>query len=212
VKTPNTAPTFRASGENAAVPTFLDRPLGEFLDELAEGEALPGGGAAAAVATAMAAGLLAMAARASRDSWPEARGVAAQAEALRDRAEPLAEADAAAYAKALRLLSEQGDDDRERRDYRLGAALSRAAALPLQIAEAASDVAELGVLVAERCTPTLRADAAAAVLLADSATRIGAHLVRVNLATQAGDERLARADSLVDATARAVQRVLGQPY
>jgi formiminotetrahydrofolate cyclodeaminase len=192
------------------VSTFLERPLGEFLDELAAGGSLPGGGAAAAVTTAMAAGLLAMAARASDESWSDARAVAAQAESLRDRAEPLAQADAEAYTEVIRLLGERDDEDRERRDVRLGAALSRAAALPLRIAEAACDVAELGVLVANRCEPRLRPDAAAAVILADAAAQIGAHLVRVNLATQANDERLAQAEDLVELTQRAVRRVLGK--
>jgi formiminotetrahydrofolate cyclodeaminase len=192
------------------VSAFLDRPIGEFLDELAESEPLPGGGSAAAVATAMAAGLLAMAARASRGSWADARAVAAQAEALRDRVEPLAAADAEAYAEVLQLLGAEASGDQERRDLVLGAALSRAAALPLGIAEAACDVAELGVLVAERCQPNVRPDAAAAVLLAGAATQIGAHLVRVNLATQAQDDRLARADGLVELTERAVGRVLAE--
>jgi glutamate formiminotransferase/formiminotetrahydrofolate cyclodeaminase len=192
------------------VEPFLERPLGRFLDDLADASPVPGGGSAAAVATAMAAGLLAMAARASDDSWPEARAVAAQAEALRVRVGPLAELDAETYAEALRLLDERGPGDRGRRDLRLGAALSRAADVPLRIAEVACDVAELGLVVAERGDPERRADATAAVLLADAAARVGAHLVRVNLAAQAGDDRVARADRLSDDTARAALRALGE--
>lgn len=196
--------------ENGRVEPLLDRPLGRFLDDLADRSPAPGGGSAAAVATAMAAGLLSMAARASSDSWPEARGVAAQAEALRDRVAPLADLNAAAYAEVLELLDEPETEDQDRRDFRLGKALSRAAALPLRIAEAACDVAELGVVVAERADPRCRADATAAVLLADAAAQVGAHLVRVNLAAQAHDDRVARADELTDATARAALRALGE--
>jgi methenyltetrahydrofolate cyclohydrolase len=192
------------------VTAFLDRPLGEFLNELADRSPVPGGGSAAAVATAMAAGLLAMAARASRDSWRDAAGVAAQAESLRSRVAPLAQADAKAYLEVLTLLEQPDGDDPERRDLQLGAAYSRAAELPLRIAEAACDVAELGVLVAERGDPKLHPDAAAAVLLADAAVRIGAQLVRANLATQASDERLARARALVDASERAARSVVGE--
>ena len=190
---------------------LLDRPLAQFLESLADRSPTPGGGSAAAVVTAMAAGLLAMAARASTGSWPEAAGVAAQAEALRDRAAPLAELNAAAYADALELLDDDlAPEQPERRDFRLGTALSRAAALPLDIAEAAADVAELGVLVVERAEESRRADAVAAVLLADAAANVGAQLVRVNLATQPEDERVARAGTLVDATAAAAGRVLGE--
>lgn len=196
--------------ENGAVEPLLARPLGRFLDDLADRAPTPGGGSAVAVATAMAAGLLAMAARASQGSWPDARGVTAQAEALRDRVAPLAELNAAAYVEVLDLLDEPEAGEQSRRDFRLGKALSRAAALPLQIAEAACDVAELGVLVTERGDPQRRADATAAVLLADAAVRAGAHLVRVNLAAQIQDDRVKRADALVEASADAARRALGE--
>jgi methenyltetrahydrofolate cyclohydrolase len=192
------------------VEPLLDRPLGRFLDDLADSSPVPAGGSAAAIATAMAAGLVAMAARASTESWPDARGVAAQAETLRGRAAPLAHLDAAAYSEVLDVLAEPQAGEGERRDHRLGAALARAAALPLHIAEAAADVAELGALVAEHGEPQRRPDAAAAVLLADAAARICAHLVSVNLATQAGDESVARAEELTAATALAALRALGE--
>jgi formiminotetrahydrofolate cyclodeaminase len=191
-----------------AVTTFLDRPLRAFLDELAERSPTPGGGSAAAVTTAMAAGLVAMVARASRRSWPDAAAVAAQAESLRARASPLAHEDARAYDKVLRLLDERAADDPVRRDYALGTALSRAADLPLRIGEAACDVAQLGALVAEHGDPRLRADATAAVLLAEAAAGIAAHLVRVNLSTHAGDERIALAEALADAARSAARRAL----
>ena len=194
----------------APVEPLLDRSLARFLENLADRSPTPGGGSTAAVVTAMAAALLAMAARASTDSWAEARGVGAQAEALRDRVAPLADLDAAAYAEALELLDARGDEAQDRRDFQLGTALSHAAALPLQIAETAADVAELGVLVAERGDARRRADAVAAVLLADAAARIGAELVRVNLAAGVEDDRVARAAQLVEATAVAAGRVLGE--
>jgi methenyltetrahydrofolate cyclohydrolase len=195
----------------ARVEPLLERPLAAFLDDVADAAPIPGGGSVAAVAAAMAAGLLAMVARASIASWPEAAGVAAQAEALRDRIAPLADLTAAAYTEALEVLDgDNGAAERELRDVRLGAALSRAAAAPLSIAEAAADVAELGVLVAERGDPSRRADAVAAVVLADAAARIGAELVRVNLAAPSEDDRVARAARLVEATEVAAGRVLGE--
>jgi methenyltetrahydrofolate cyclohydrolase len=191
------------------VTALLDLPLQEFLDELAAGEPAPGGGAAAAVATAMAAGLLAMVARASIDEWPEARSVSAQAEALRNRVEPLAQADSKAYADVLRLLEEAATGEPAGRDAKIAEALDLAADLPVRIAEAACDVAELGAAVAERGDPKLRPDAAAAVLLAEAATRIGEHLVRVNLATLPDDPRLKWVGELVEAAGRAARRAVG---
>jgi formiminotetrahydrofolate cyclodeaminase len=198
----------RRGRENARVEPLLDRTVARFLDALAEAEPVPGAGSAAAVAAGMAAGLLAMTARASRDSWPDAAGVAAQAESLRERVAPLADLTSAAYAEVLALLADPKPENRERRDFRLGAALARAAALPFRIADAASDVAELGVLVVERGDPARRADAAAAVVLADAAARIGAHLVAVNLSAQPQDERVAQAKRLAETTADAARRAL----
>src|SRR6266540_1563147 len=69
---------------------LLELRLREFLDEIAAEGRTPGGGSAAALVTAIAAGLLAKVARGSGDTWPEAAGIVAQAECLRDRATPLA--------------------------------------------------------------------------------------------------------------------------
>ena len=57
---------------------LLDSSVGEFIDVLAQEEA-PGGGSAAAVTVAMAAGLVVMVAHASKDYWPEAGGAIGQA-------------------------------------------------------------------------------------------------------------------------------------
>src|SRR5439155_5624264 len=64
---------------------YLDLRLGEFLDRLTTAGPGPGGGSAAALTVSFAAGLVAMVARRSADSWPEARVVAAQARALLSR-------------------------------------------------------------------------------------------------------------------------------
>ena len=185
---------------------LLDLSVRDLLDEFATARPpVPGGGSAAALVTATAAAVLAMAARRSAEEWPEGRAAVAQAEALRLRSQPLAQADADAYRRALDLFERPGDPT-PARDAELAAALARAAELVLRIADVASDVAELAVVVAERGDPAVRADAAAAALLAEAAARVGAHLVSVNLATTAGDERLARAEELADAAGSAAKR------
>src|SRR5262245_25191544 len=194
------------SGVNNERP-YLETPLGELLDLVAAKTPAPGGGSAAALAAALAAGLVAMAARFSVD-WSDASGAAAQAEALRGRAGPLAQSDAAAYAKALAVLREPGDGDPEARDARIGEALSEAAEVPLQIAEVAADVAALAAEVAERGNPNLRGDAAAAAVLAEAAARIGANLVTINLTMREEDERVARVLSLADNAARSAKRAV----
>lgn len=187
---------------------FLDVRLGELLDLLASDRPVPAGGSAAAVAVAAAAAIVAKAARLSGRHWPEAGGAHAQAEALRGRAAPLAQADAEAYADALATLRAPAAERQERRDAEIGAALSRAADVPLAIAATAADVATLAAAVAENGNPNLRADAAAAAVLAEAGARVAANLVAVNLSAVADDERLARADALFALAADAARRAL----
>jgi len=89
------------------------------------------------------------------------------------------------------------------RDTALGAALRRAAEVPLQIAETAADVAILASLAAEEGSETVRADAWAAAALAEAATVSAAKLVHVNLATRREDPLRARADDASRAAASA---------
>jgi formiminotetrahydrofolate cyclodeaminase len=157
----------------------------------------PAGGAPlAARVTASAAELLAAIARASKANWPEAAGVAAQAESLRDRTLPLAELAAQAYEQALGA---------EGGDYELGRAYAKAAEPPLRIAEAASAVTELAAHIAEYADPPLRADAVAAGLVAAGCARAAAELVAVNLTVSANDDRVRRAEFLAEEAARTAE-------
>jgi len=169
---------------------LLTLSVDELLDALASDSGPPAGGSAAALIVAMAAGVTGMTARVSRGRWDEAAGAAAQADALRARVAPLAEADATAYASALGAMRSTGAAGSDGRDELIGEALARAAEPPLQIALAAADVAELAALTAGECNPDLRADAVAAALYADAGAGAAARMVEVNLATVEGDPRL----------------------
>ena len=182
---------------------LLDRSLREFLDDVAAAGRTPGGGSAAALVTALAAALLAKIARTST-AWPDSRGVAAQAESLRDRAAPLAQATAEEYEAALQAREDEGEAG-ERRDLALGRAYARAAEPPLQIARAAADVAELAVVVARNGDPAFHADAVIAALLAAAAASSAAELVGVNLTASARDERVREAERLAESAARAAE-------
>jgi methenyltetrahydrofolate cyclohydrolase len=181
-------------------------PLQEFLDAIAAETPAPGGGSVAAVVTEMSAALAAMVARFSRAHWDGASGAVAQAEALRTRAAPLAQEDADAYEAVLAALRMPKDLEPEVRNALIGETLSRAADVPLRIAETAADVAELGATIAEQGNPNLRGDAAAAALLCEAAARVAANLVEINLATTVEDERIGRARELSAAAARAAKR------
>jgi methenyltetrahydrofolate cyclohydrolase len=188
--------------------SYLEKTLGGFLDEVSAETPAPGGGSAAAVVVSMAAGLVAMVARISRQQWDGAGGAVAQAEALRARVTPLAQEDAEAYETVLTALRMPKDLEPEVRNNLIGDALSRAADVPLRIAEAASDVAELAADAAECGNPNLRGDATAAAILAEAAARVSANLVAINLATTETDERIGRARELEHVARRAASRAL----
>jgi formiminotetrahydrofolate cyclodeaminase len=183
----------------------LEEPLEDLLDRIASDEPGPAGGSVAAVAVAMAAGLVAMAARLTRE-WPQASDVVERAEALRELVTSLAVADAEAYAKVLgaRRLP-RGSAARE---AEVGAALSRAADVPLAVAEAASEVATLAALVAQAGSEALRGDAVVAAAIAEAGAQGAAELVAINLG-DADDARVRRAKELAATTREAAQRAAG---
>jgi formiminotetrahydrofolate cyclodeaminase len=187
--------------ENIA-PDYLDLPLGEFLDRVASDSPAPGGGSAAAIAVALAAGLAGMAARLSTGQLSDAPELADQADASRRRVAPLARADAESYGRVLEAYR-----DPEDRTARVRDALSGAADVPLAVAEAGSEVVAIASRLAEEGNPNLEGDALAAVLLAGAGVRAAVALVRINLSTaNVDDDRLKRANSLADTTAAAVGR------
>jgi methenyltetrahydrofolate cyclohydrolase len=188
------------------VPPMLDTPVGELLARVADERPTPGSGSVAALAVGMAAGLVEMVARSAPD-WDEREGAAAQASCLRGRVERLAPLAAEAYEAALEAFAPAPDG--RGRDAELGRKLGRAAEVPLRVAEAAADVAELAALAAERGDPRRRPDATVAALLADAGARAAAHLVAVNLAAVPGDERVERAAAAAAAAAKAAARAAG---
>jgi formiminotetrahydrofolate cyclodeaminase len=172
--------------------------LPALLEELASPREVPGAGSALAAALAVAAAVVQMAARLSPASWADAAGVAAQAEALRERAVQLVDEDADAYRRALeaRETADQGARP-EQRDWALGQVTSAAAEPPLALARLAADLAILCAAAGARVEPRVHADVAAAAALAAAVARGARELVAVNLTALQGDVRVAEADRLV---------------
>ena len=177
----------------------LEESLEQLFDRIASDEPGPAGGSVAAVAVAMAAGLVAMAARLARE-WPQASEVVERAETLRSLVAPLAVADAEAYANVLEAQHlPRGSAARE---ATVAAALSRAADVPLAIAEAASEVATLAALVARAGSAHLRGDALMAAEIAEAGARGAAELVVINLGNR-DEARVRRAKELAAKTLEA---------
>ncbi len=187
----------------APLRSYLELSLGEWLGALSAPVPAPAGGSALAYATAAAAAVLTMAARVSGDP-----GAAAQAEALQDRAAPLAQRDAEAYEAAMAARREAADLPPARRDHAIGEAFARAAEPPLEIARVAADVAELAAEIAANGKASVHADAAAAAHLAAGAARGAVEMVAVNLTAVESDPRVTEARRLADAAAQAAARIV----
>ena len=186
---------------------YLDLPLGAFLDLVARGNPAPGGGSVAAVAVALAAGLSGMAARLSAGQLADAEWLADRADVAMWRVAPLARIDAESYG---RVLDAYREPDSETRRERVSDALSGATDVPLAVAEVGNEVAGIAARLVEEGNPNLEGDAIAAVLLAEAGVRAAAVLAEINLSSaNVEDDRLGRANELVDKTASTARRITG---
>ena len=144
-----------------------DGSVRELLAQMSSGAPGPSAGSAAGLATALGAALAAKTARLSRrqlgDAGADER--AAAAEALRDRALALADADAA----GVRAMLTSGAD-----------APADPSAVPAQIGEVAAAVGRLADLLVEQGNPRLHADAAGAGHLAATARAVIDAILRSN--------------------------------
>jgi formiminotetrahydrofolate cyclodeaminase len=168
--------------------------VGRFLDALSATTPDPSGGGVAALAVALAAGLCVMTAGLSARQLPEAPRLAEQARRLRDRAAPLAQADAEAYRAVIAAL--RARDPAAPGEPRMAAALSQACVVPMEVAEIGAELAAVAAAIAAGGNPNVRGDAVTAALLAAAGSRAAAALVRINLAGAEDDDRPARAERL----------------
>jgi formiminotetrahydrofolate cyclodeaminase len=186
---------------------FLDVPVGAFLDQLKDRSPAPGGGAVAALVTAMASSLCAMAGRFSEPPDADPSPLVRRAIALADAAPPLAQADAVAYGRFLEARRLPREPDPEARRQAIAEATSRASDVPLEVARLAAEAAELSATMAAEGNPNLRGDAITAALLGAAAARAAATLVAINLAGS-DDPRVEESATLAAAAEEASRRAV----
>ncbi len=190
--------------------SFLDQPVRQFLDEVAARSPAPGGGGASAITAALAAGLVAMAARFSAAQLPGAEDLAARADRLRGRAADLVDEDARVYGAVLEAFALPRDTGTGERERRLRETLEQAAAVPGEMAEIAAQVAGMAATVAGAGNPNLRGDSISAAVLAEAAARSAAALVDINVALGGlGPGPAERAAQAVAAAHTAAQQATG---
>jgi methenyltetrahydrofolate cyclohydrolase len=191
----------------AAADPYLDATVAGFLDQLAARTPAPGGGSAAAVACAMAAGLVEMAA--AFEAGGRLDAVRGRAHELRAEAAVLAAADGRAYGRVLEAMRLPAGDDRARR---LNDAVAGAIDCPMRVLEIAAEVATLAADVAERGNRNLEGDALTGALLAEASARSAATLAQLNVSMLArlgtSDNRLERLRPALASATRARERAV----
>jgi len=159
--------------------------VGGFLADLAARKPVPGGGAAAGVVVATAAGLASMVVaysigrKALAEHAAELESIAARLETLRSDALAAAEDDARAYAELQSLWGLDKEDPR--RVERWAAAVDAAIEAPRSIMTIAVEILEISERLEDRSNRMLRSDLAIAATLADAGHRSAAANVRINL-------------------------------
>ncbi len=178
--------------------------LGEYLEQLASREAVPGGGSAAALVGAVGASLAAMVARIGAPDGTLAR----EADDLRAKLIEARLRDETAFRAvvAAQALSKRDDSERAERRKALEAALYAAAEAPLHAASLALEVLELSERVFEASTPALVSDAGCAAEFANAAVLACAYNVRINHRYMKDTATIARqADTLSAIEKRAIK-------
>ncbi len=161
----------------------------EFMARLGSKEATPGGGGAAALVGASAAGLVTMVARLTEGRPAFAaieervQEIIAEGDRLRAKLLAAIEADAAAFETVMAAygLPKTSVAEKEARQAALQPALIGATEAPLTIARACLSVARIGAELAETANPQTISDAATAATLAEAALQSAIFQARINL-------------------------------
>jgi methenyltetrahydrofolate cyclohydrolase len=171
-----------------------------FAEALAAATPAPGGSCAAAVPAALAAGLVAMAARLSAQSDPfsdlayDMEAVASEADRLRTELLDLVDEDAGAFDRvmAARRLPSQTPEQRASRTREIQSAYRAAVEPPLRVCSRSLRVHELADEVVERANPNAACDAGVAALFAAASLDAAALTVEIELGS-VDDEGFRRA-------------------
>jgi formiminotetrahydrofolate cyclodeaminase len=202
----------------SASSTTATRTIEQFLNALAARQSMPGGGAAAAVTGAQAAGLVSMVVNFTLGNPKYAavedqmRGYLQASEELRQQIIGLADRDVAAFNRVAAgyALPRGTETEKATRTAAIQEALKDATEAPLVLAEQCLALLRLIEPVAAKGNVNVVSDAATALYLADAALRSALVNVNINLKTlKDGDYITAttvRRDSLLAAATTAYAR------
>ena len=170
---------------------LTDKPVTNFLDELASNAPAPGGGSVASLSGALGAALISMVCNLTlgKKGYDEVQDdmqeLVAKSESLRQELTDLLEEDVKAYT-AYSIAAKMPRTTDEQKTIRMEAmqsALKGATEVPLRIAGAAVRVMDLCMPAAQKGNKWAVSDAGVAVLMAEAALRSAALNVLINLGT-----------------------------
>lgn len=178
--------------------SLVSLPVAEFNDRLASADPVPGGGSASAVAASLAASLVVMVARLSRDRPKYAAYTRTHERAIqegersRHRLMELADEDSSAYAQLSQALKDRREGNSAEPDAstRVQAAARTASEVPLVVVRECHRLIREIESLGGRSNLNAASDLDVAALLAQAAARGAGANVLVNL-PQVGDERFA---------------------
>jgi methenyltetrahydrofolate cyclohydrolase len=170
---------------------LTDLTVKEFLNRVASGEPVPGGGSVAALAAGLSAALSGMVARltAGKEKDPGADSkMAALAQAvLRTQAELIEDVDrdSEAYSGVLKAyrMPKGSDEEKGKRSVAIQDALKEAALVPLSVAEKGAMLLEAAGTAVTEGRDSAMTDGLVAALMARSAIIGAVYNVRINLAS-----------------------------
>ncbi len=168
---------------------LADLTIKEFIDRTASSLPVPGGGSAAALGGALAAGLTQMVAgltigrKGFEAVEAEMRRIVEQAADLRQQCLRNIDRDSDAYTGVIEAfrLPKSSDEEKDARTHAIQKALQHASRVPLETAELAAQIIDLAARVVKKGNPNAVTDGAVAGMLARTAVLAGAMNVRINL-------------------------------
>ncbi len=163
----------------------------DFVEQLASPNPTPGGGSASALAGAMAAAMVEMTCNLTvgrekfRDVEDKLRVVLARAGELRAQLLAAVDEDTAAYDEVSQAykMPKETDEEKAARSAAIQQALLVATQIPLRVAKAAMETAQLAQIALENGNPNVASDARVARLLADAAREGAVANVEINLSS-----------------------------
>ncbi len=168
---------------------FKDQTIQQFLNELSSGAPTPGGGSAAALAGAFAAGLICMVCNLTigKKTYqliePEMKKILAEARMCKDELLGLSDRDAEAFENVMDAykLPKETTEQTQKRRLDLEEALMEATRVPYRVAEICAKLLEFSGVLAEKGNKNAVSDAGVAACLAEAALQGALLNVMINL-------------------------------